>query len=242
MAEGLKRSRQENDMLHSPIVLEVLKRLGPDRRVLDIGAGVGRFTVPLAEAGCRVTALEPSSAMRGHLAEALREQHLVDAVTVIPDRWPYKMAKPVEIALAAYVVHFAEDPLQFIRAMNESATERCVMAVHVDSMIGPLEELWPLFRPDQEVPHMLVFSDLYPLLLDAGIVANVEVFEQSRPRFSDRATTTAMFARRLALHDDPPAVLRLEAWVNQEWDRITGHRTRSAIISWHPVSASWGGD
>ncbi len=238
MAEGLKRSRRENDMSQSPIVLEVLKHLGANRTVLDIGAGIGRFTMPLAEAGCRVTALEPSSTMRAHLDDALQEKSMAGAVTVIPNPWPHAFENHFEVVLAAYVVHFARDPAQFIKAMQDTATERCVLAVHVDSMMGPLEELWPVFHPDQAPLHMRVFSDVYPLLLEAGIVANVTVIEQGSPRFTDSASATSMLARRLAIQDDPQALERLTSWVTQHWDRVTGRRRRSAIISWRPESVN----
>lgn len=119
-------------------------------------------------------------------------------------------------------------------ALHHAATERCVLAVHVDSMMGPLEELWPLFHPNQEPPHMMVFADLYPLLLEAGIVANVTVIEQGAPRFADPASATSMWARRLAIQDDPQATEQLATWVAQHWDRVTGRRRRSAIMSWRP--------
>lgn len=234
MAEGLKRSRQENDMSQSPIVREVLKHLGTNRTVLDIGAGVGRFTIPLAEAGCLVTALEPSSTMRAHLDDALQEKSVTEAVTVIPNQWPHAFENRFDIVLAAYVVHFSADPALFITAMQDAAIERCILAVHVDSMMGPLAELWPLFHPDQEPPHMMVFSDLYPLMLEAGIVADVSVIEQGAPRFTDPPSATSMLARRLAIQDDPQALEQLTTWVTKHWDRVTGRRRRSAIISWRP--------
>lgn len=114
MAEGLKRSRQDNDLSQSPVVLEVLKHLGASRTVLDIGAGVGRFTIPLALAGCHVTALEPSTTMRAHLNDALQEHRLAEAVTVIPNQWPHPLENQFDSVLAAYVVHFSADPVHFI--------------------------------------------------------------------------------------------------------------------------------
>lgn len=41
------------------------------RRVLDLGAGTGKLTRPLADAGLRVTAVEPSQEMRAQLRDAV---------------------------------------------------------------------------------------------------------------------------------------------------------------------------
>lgn len=45
--------------------------IGPGRRVLDLGAGTGKLTAPIAATGAQVVAIEPTGAMRRFLAEAL---------------------------------------------------------------------------------------------------------------------------------------------------------------------------
>ncbi len=54
----------EHGNYHEPILHQLMKHTQPHWRVLDIGAGNGVLSFPLAALGCQVTALEPSAAMR----------------------------------------------------------------------------------------------------------------------------------------------------------------------------------
>lgn len=60
--------------------VEMLLELGaPAERVLELGAGSGRIAIPLAEAGCRMTAIDSSDAMLAAGEARMREAgvHLV---------------------------------------------------------------------------------------------------------------------------------------------------------------------
>jgi len=54
----------EHTNYHEPILHQLMQRIQPHWRILDIGAGNGVLTFPLAALGCTVTAIEPSAAMR----------------------------------------------------------------------------------------------------------------------------------------------------------------------------------
>jgi FkbM family methyltransferase len=55
--------------------------------VLDVGPGPGRHTLPLARVTRRVTAVEPSAAMREQLTAAIERERLRN-VEVVPAEWP----------------------------------------------------------------------------------------------------------------------------------------------------------
>jgi SAM-dependent methyltransferase len=52
--------------------------LGPGKRVIDLGAGTGKFTRQLIPSGVEILAVEPSPSMRSELARTLPEVELVD--------------------------------------------------------------------------------------------------------------------------------------------------------------------
>jgi SAM-dependent methyltransferase len=52
--------------------------VGPDSRVVELGAGTGKFTTYLAATGARVTAVEPVASMRDRLIQRLPAVEAID--------------------------------------------------------------------------------------------------------------------------------------------------------------------
>ena len=89
--------------------LVTLSRIPDSGRILEVGAGTGIATLPLARRGFRVLALEPGPALA---AEARRNLDAFPAVEVIEETleaWPVEPAA-FELALAATSWHWVEQP------------------------------------------------------------------------------------------------------------------------------------
>lgn len=242
MAEGLQASAGAQDAREGAVYRELLSHLGPDKTLLDIGAGIGRYTAPLAADGCRVQAVEPSAPMRDHLERNLRNQGLQDAVRIIPGLWPEARVDAAEVAFAAFVIQFSEDPISFVRAMEAAATKRCVLAMHVDSIFHPISDLWSSFHPDRPAPEPPRFQDLYPLLLEEGIVADVRIASEIRPRgpWRDPENALAAAAEWLQLEtgeerEKLASILRERMAMGPGGPESAMPTSgRSAVISWTP--------
>lgn len=246
MAQGLLRTAATQDVRQSPAFRDVLNHLGPERTVVDIGAGVGRYTLPLAEDGCRVWAVEPSGEMRAHLGRALAERAPRGRVQVVAGVWPGAMVPVAEVALASFVIQFSADPIGFLRAMEEVATHRCVLAIHVDDPEpAEIQRLWAAFHPERPAPRRPRLADLYPLMLEEGIVADVRIAQATvgpgEYFWASLDQLLPPLAALLQIEGDAAAQAHLADLVaahrgsaGEDGLRIRLPGVREAVVSWTP--------
>lgn len=183
-----------------PVLERVRSQLpAGDGRVLDVGAGTGRYAVPLAELGARVHAVEPNAAMAGLLEEEARARGV--SVAVEPDEWPAceQRVGSADVVLCAHVVYPIADVVPFVRALDRAA--RC--AVVMVARLGQVDEvLAPVFEAVHGEPRvpMPALPDLHMLLLQLGfpVSATLHPFE-TRWAFPDGEAAVADMAGRLGV-------------------------------------------
>ncbi|MFN8526924.1 MAG: class I SAM-dependent methyltransferase [Chloroflexota bacterium] len=127
-------------------VLNALRTLTqPDETWLDIGAGGGRYALPLALATRRVIAVDPSPGMLAVLRTAMAEER-IDNVEVIQARWPAAdppaSAVHADVAFISHVGYDIEQIGPFLEAM-ERAANRCVSVLFRRRPTWAADELWP---------------------------------------------------------------------------------------------------
>src|SRR5512133_3709761 len=84
-----------------PIRDFVLSRVDSDTTVLDIGAGTGKWAVPLAPRVRHVTALDPSPSMLAVLRENVAEEGL-ENVRIVRGSWPETEAEPHDVTICSH--------------------------------------------------------------------------------------------------------------------------------------------
>ena len=84
-----------------------LTGVGPGCRVLEIGPGTGQLTVPLAERGCEIVAVELGPRLAAMARWNLRRFPSVEVVAGDFETWPMP-AEPFDLVIAATAAHWLD--------------------------------------------------------------------------------------------------------------------------------------
>jgi SAM-dependent methyltransferase len=129
----------------------LLPHLRPSDRVLDIGAGTGRYEPTLARVVAEVLALEPSPGMRERLDQRLAEER-VAGVRVIASSWPEAEVPPCDVAIAAHVLYGVREIGPFLLGMDAAARRACFLLLAYRHPLSFLSEFWQRFYDEPRLP------------------------------------------------------------------------------------------
>lgn len=155
----------------------------PDDTWVDIGAGAGRFALPLALRVNQVIAIEPSPAMRAELAN-LQIEHGITNIDLRDERWPSDepgISGMADVALISHVGYDIEQFGSFLDTMERAATRECV-ALQYDHAPGSMFwQVWPAIHGEEHarLPGAREFVDL---LEARGATVEASDLERRRDR------------------------------------------------------------
>lgn len=170
----------------------------PDERWLDIGAGAGRYALPLAIKVGEVIAVEPSASMRNALRTG-RAEHGLDNVTIVGAAWPEaldELGEPpiADVALIAHVGYDIAAIGPFLDAMETAASRLCVAVMTDQSPASVADPFWPIVHGMERVP-LPALPELAELLRARGRTTEIQRVERA-PRTFDSFDGLATFVRR----------------------------------------------
>ncbi|HZS15946.1 MAG TPA: class I SAM-dependent methyltransferase [Candidatus Dormibacteraeota bacterium] len=197
-----------------PVLERVREQLpAGDGRVLDVGAGTGRYAVPLAELGARVVAVEPNAAMADLLGAEARTRGV--SIPVEQSEWPRAepAVGPADVVLCAHVVYPIADIAPFVRALDRAARCAVVMVARLGQVDEAIAHVFEAVHGEPRVP-MPALPDLYMLLLQLGfpVSATLHPFE-TRWAFADAEAAVADTASRLGVAPGSPTWAEVESAV-----------------------------
>jgi SAM-dependent methyltransferase len=181
--------------------LDVLaEQAGSNETWLDIGAGAGRYALPLALRVKEVIAVEPSAGMRRALRTGM-DEHGIGNVRIVPGAWPAAAEElgdlpAADVALIAHVGYDIEAIGPFLDAMERAARNRCLAVLTDRSPASVADPFWPLVHGEDRVP-LPALPDLLELLLARGREPLVTVAERSPRSFESVGALTAFLRRQL---------------------------------------------
>jgi SAM-dependent methyltransferase len=94
-----------------------LAGIGPGSRVLEIGPGTGQATVPLAERGCRIVAVELGPQLAAVARRNLARFPVVEVVTAAFEDWPLP-PEPFDLVLSATAFHWIDPAVRVRKAAD----------------------------------------------------------------------------------------------------------------------------
>jgi SAM-dependent methyltransferase len=97
--------------------LAELAGVGPGSRVLEIGCGTGQATVPMAERGCRIVAVELGAGLAAVARRKLARFPLVQVVVAAFEDWPLPL-DPFDVVVAATAFHWIDPAVRVAKAAD----------------------------------------------------------------------------------------------------------------------------
>ena len=224
-----------------PLLDFILQDVENQSTVIDVGAGNGRWAIPIAKKAKDVTAVEPWDSrlniLRQNMATAnLRNIHIVQAP------WEEALVEPHDIIVCAHTASTNPEFAAFIRKMERHTKKRCYLAVSLPPRNGIIGKLsLSIYGHSYDSPNAII---AYNALYSIGIYANMLV-EEDIYHWVD-STFEKAFARA-------KRHLRLESSAAHDKlirDTLSHHLTytdnlylwpdgiRSALLWWNPSPVS----
>jgi len=150
----------------------ILREIDGETTVLDIGAGSGRWTIPLAQTAKTVTAIEPSSDMVDNLRRNIASAKL-NNVQITQSSWENAIVETHDIAVCAHAMYTSPDLASFVRKIERYTTRTCYLAIRLPPFDGIIGELsLSIYGRHHDSPNAII---AYNALCSIGIYANVLV-------------------------------------------------------------------
>jgi CTP:molybdopterin cytidylyltransferase MocA/SAM-dependent methyltransferase len=221
----------------------LLEMARPGETWLDIGAGAGRYALPLALKVGAVIALDPSAGMLDALRGAM-ERHGIHNLRLVHARWP--VAPPVDVpradvALTAHLGHDVEEIGTFLEAIEDAAGRLCVAVMTERAPSATVGPFWPVVHGEAHV-ELPGLREFVAILEARGCRPSAEYERRPSRVFASRALLVAWLRNQLFVAPGSAADGRLEAEVDRQ-ARIaddgtvrigTAVASRVGIVTWVP--------
>jgi CTP:molybdopterin cytidylyltransferase MocA/SAM-dependent methyltransferase len=231
-----------------PVLDALLELVEPGEIWIDIGAGAGRYALPialaLAPSGGRVIALDASPGMLDALLE-IQSEHGVTDVEVVETRWPPPpgtLARfQADVALIAHVGYDIDPIGPFIDAMESVARRLCVAVLMERQPASLADPFWPPVHGEARVP-LPALPEFVELLRARGREPNVRMLERAERRFGSRDELEGFVRRQLWVEPGSAADRRfqhaLDEQIEADADGGIGLRGQPSlpigVVTWRP--------
>lgn len=184
----------------TPSARRALEALPEGGTVLDVGAGAGAASLPLAGRATLLVGVDPS----GEMLDSFRDAAERAGVDFRSERGTWPEAAPsvssADVVVCHHVVYNVPDLPPFVRALGDHAGRRVVVEMTERHPLAWMEDLWERFW-DLRRPHGPTADDTLAVLREEGLEAGREdwVAPASGGGFERREDAIGFIRRRLCL-------------------------------------------
>jgi SAM-dependent methyltransferase len=229
---------------HGDTVLNALVALArPDDTWLDIGAGAGRFALPLARVVRSVIALDPSPGMLTGLREGMAAAGIAN-VEVVHGWWPDDADElAADVALIAHVGYDIEAIGPFVAAMEAAGRRLCVAVLMEQPPAGMAYPFWPPIHGEARV-QLPALPEFVALLEARGRAVSVQRVAGEARHWHSTDELLVSLRQQLWVEPDSAKGRQLAALVEalpREPDgsvRLDSPHRDIGIVSWEPPSTA----
>ncbi|HEX3214192.1 MAG TPA: methyltransferase domain-containing protein [Actinomycetota bacterium] len=230
------RARRAGSRPATPSNLEAARFLPEGGTVLDVGAGGGAASLPLAGSAGRLVAVDESAGMVASFLDAAGQRGV--AAEGVEGSWPEVAGRvgPADVVVCHHVLYNVADLAPFARALTGHARRRVVAELTERHPLVALAPLWRRFH-DLDRPAGPGAGDAVAALGALGLEVDRQDWEnQDRFGFDDFDELVAFTRRRLCLparRDPEVAQALLEQGTHQVdgiW--VSGQPRRVTTLSW----------
>jgi SAM-dependent methyltransferase len=211
---GLFRARAEQARAGrpSPSSQTALRLLPPGGTVLDVGAGGGAASLPLAGRAARIVAVDESPAMLEAFRAAARDAGV--AAETVEGRWPDVAGEvpPADVVVCQDVLYNVPDLAPFALALTSHAREGVVVQLTERHPLAAQGPLWRRFH-NLERPRGPGADDAVAALRALGLEVTRQDWTNPHPGSFERFEDLVAFTRRrlcLPAERDPEIAEALE--------------------------------
>ena len=234
------RAEQQLRAPQGPTYQRALEALQPRGEVLDVGAGGGAASLPLARWTSRLLAVDSDQGMLDDLAA--RAARLGVETRTVHGRWPDVAAEvpPADVAVCRDVLYNVPDLAPFAAALTDHARRRVVVELTARHPLARLNPLWRRFH-GLDRPAGPTAADAEAALRALGLA--VEATSWTRVEPSEHHSFEALVEvtrRRLCLpraRAQEVAEALLEQGVDPAHPVEAGTTARPVVTAWWPGTA-----
>jgi ubiquinone/menaquinone biosynthesis C-methylase UbiE len=226
----------ENGSQWAELTKKQLKKLplSPEFTVLDVGAGTGRMTLPIAKRVKHVTALDPSEKMLAILRDNARKQHIFNIHYVNESLEELDATSSYDLVVASFSL-FMLDIKAALSKMNALATKGVYLFLSESPWMD--EALQKAIYGNVSAWSDFIF--IYNILYDAGIPANVDISDYELTQsYVDLEDAVSNFSNRYHIQAEKTGKLReyLSENLVEEKGKLWYNRKRKAATIWWTTS------